>query len=586
MAGTLRYITNKPDMEAVAGRAHAALVQTEHADTGWKAEGMINLPIVPEKLALRVSGLLERQKGFIDNIVEEGANDQDTEAVRAILRFTPTSDLTLDFTAMYQDVETDGPAFFNRVDYFGDPISQRESDAFQANVTQAPFLDEIQAYNLTADWFLGHGSLTGTASFFQRDTTFNRDSSFALNAFIGLPILGEGRSVIIQPKDREIQTYELRYASDWNAPVQLLLGGFYQSEDRFFRSAILSADDDGLIEDDPAVFLDRTVDTDIDELAFFGEVSFELTDNLTLIGGFRYFDFDIDEQAANIVGFGGGPGGGPGPELNASEDGVIFKGNLSYRPTEDNQLYFRVAEGFRSGGTNDTTAAQIANVEIPLQFDSDDLINYELGSKNSFLDGRASVNLAGFFIRWDNIQIQNQATDGELTFPFRGNGGEAGIWGLEFDSQITPVAGLTLQATAAYTKAELSEDNPIPSSGRDGDDVPYVPEFTFSLLADYSWEIPGWNATATVGGDVAFVGDRNTEFRPDNPLFVDLDDYVLGNLRSSLEWDNGLRTQFLIKNVGNDDTVIDVFRIVPGLTPPGFIRNWPRTFELSVAKTF
>ena len=85
MAGTLRYITNKPGMDAVTGRFNASVVQTEHADTGWKAEGTINLPIVADKLALRVSGLLEREKGFIDNIDEDGANDQDTQVRPASL---------------------------------------------------------------------------------------------------------------------------------------------------------------------------------------------------------------------------------------------------------------------------------------------------------------------------------------------------------------------------------------------------------------------------------------------------------------------------------------------------------------------
>lgn len=587
MSGTLRYITKKPVMGEVSARVFAALQQTDEADLGGRLEGVVNLPLAGERAALRLAGYYLEEEGYIDNLVEDAANSESTGAARAILRLLPTDSLTVDLTLMYQDMETDGPAYYNRVNYFGDPISRGEDDLRQADVARAPFLDEMIAWNATALYALDHGTITGAASFFDRETEFNRDSSFAVEVFTGgaLPLLGAGRSVITQPKDRELDTFELRYASEWDSPVQILAGGFFQSETREFRSAILTTDDSGVIESEPTAILDRFVRTDIDELAFFGEVSWDIGERLTLIGGLRYFDFEIDEQARVDTGFGGGPGSGLGPALNATEDGVIFKGNIAYRVTPDNQIYFRVAEGFRSGGTNDTTAAEIADVTIPAQFDSDDLINYELGSKNGFRDGRVTANAAVYFIDWSEIQIQDQATDGQLTFPFRGNGGGADIWGIELDAQFRPLDGLDLGVALSYTEAELSEDNPVPSSGLDGDAVPYVPEWTASLRADYSWPLERWSARAGVGGDLSYIDERNTEFRPDNPLFVKLDSYALLNLRASLEWERW-KAGLIVQNATDDDTVVDVFRIVPGLTPTGFIENWPRTFLLTLERTF
>ncbi len=584
MSGTIRYITRKPDSGEINGYASADLRQTENASLGWSAEAAINVPIVEGKAAVRVAGTYFSNKGYIDNQVIDGANSEETGAVRALLRLTPTDDLTIDLTAMYQDLETDGPSFFNREDLFGNPLSTDSDNLESADVTEAPFSDEIQAYNATIEYRMDHGSVTGTASFFSRDTVFNRDSSGALAAFIGADPLTNGRSVITQPKDRELQTYELRYASNWDWPVQMLAGVFYQAEDRFFRSAILSASN-GVIDDNPMVFLDRTVSTSIDEFAFFGEVSVDITDRFTITGGIRYFDFSIDEQAVAVRAFGGGPGAGPGPELSASEDGVIFRGNLSYRLTDENQLYFNVAEGFRSGGTNDQTAAAIADVTIPAQFNSDSLVSYELGSKNSFMDGRLTINLAGFFIDWSNIQLQDQATDGQLTFPFRGNGGGADILGAEVEALIKPINGLDLGLSVAYTNAELGEDNPVPSTGLDGDELPYVPEWTFSLTGDYYWTAPQWGVNFNVGGDLSYIDSRNTELRPTNPFFLALDDYALLNLRAGVEWDSW-RVNFIVNNVTDNNTVIDVFRIVPGVTPDGFIQNRPRTFILGLRKSF
>lgn len=580
MSGTIRYITRKPDSREISGYISADLRQTENASLGWSTEAAINVPIVEGKAAIRVAGTYFSNEGYIDNQVIKGADSEETGAVRAILRLTPTEDLTVDLMAMYQDLETDGPSFFNKVDLFGNPLDKLES----ADVTEAPFSDEIQAYNATVEYRMDHGSVTGTASYYSRDTVFNRDSSGALAAFIGADPLTDGRSVITQPKDRELQTYELRYASNWDGPVQILAGAFYQAEDRFFRSAILSAST-GVIDSDPINFLDRNVSTSVDELAFFGEVSVNITDRLTATGGMRYFDFDIDEQPVAVRAFGGGPGAGPGPALSASENGVIFRGNISYQMTDDNLFYLNVAEGFRSGGTNDQTAAAIANVVIPAQFDSDSLVSYEIGSKNTFMDGRATVNVAGFYIDWSNIQLQDQATDGQLTFPFRGNGGGADIFGAEVEVRLTPMDGLDIGLSAAYTSSELSEDNPIPATGLDGDDLPYVPEWTFSLSGDYRWTASQWNATFNIGGDFSYIDSRNTELRPTNPLFVALNDYAILNLRAGIEWETW-HLNFVVNNVTDNNTVIDIFRTVPGATPDGFIQNRPRTYVLGIRKNF
>ena len=556
LSGTIRYITKKPDYDEIDASVRASLRNTKGGDLGWHSEGAISVPIVEGKAALRLAGYYLDEDGYIDNRFADGVNDEETYAFRGILGFQPTEKLSLSLMAMYQDMETTGPSFFNRIDFDGTPISQ--DGFFQADLTRNGFNDETQIYNGTAEYADDFGTITATASYFKRDTVFNRDSSLALAAFIGLDPETEGRSIISQPKNRELQTYEIRYASDFSGPLQVLAGAFYQNEERFFRSAILSAGSDGNIEVNPTAFLDRVVDTEVEEIAFFGELSWDVTDKLNLTGGVRYYDFDISEVATAVVGFGGGPGAGTGPESSSKEDGEIFKGNVSYDFNEDVKAYFQVAEGFRSGGTNDQTAAQIANVTIPAGFNSDSLVNYELGLKSQWANGRVTTNVAGYLIDWSDIQIQNQATDGQLTFPFRDNGGAAKITGVELEVSARPLDGWIINATANFADARLTRDNPIPSSG---------------FMAD-------------IGGDVSYVSSRNTEFRPDSPLFVDLDDYALVNLRAGVTTETGWRASLVVKNVANNTTVVDVFRIVAGVTPDGFIINTPRTVVFSVSKNF
>ncbi len=582
LSGTIRYITNKPSPDQIEGRLEAGLRSMKDADMGYQLDGALNIPLVQDKAAIRGAIFYLDQDGYIDNVLASGVNNDETIAGRLSFLYQPSDSLSLSLMAMYQNLETDGPAYFNNIDYSNNPLP----GLFQADVTHNGFEDELQVYNATLEFVQDYGTITATASYLDRDTTFDRDASLALEAFIGLPHLGAGRSVITQPKNRELQSYEIRYASDFEGPVQILVGGFYQTEERFFRSAILSANSNGNIEPSPTITLDRNVTTEIDEVALFAEVSFEISDRLTFTGGARYFDIEVDEVAESVVGFGGGAGGGVGPGLVFAEDDVIFKGNLSYYFTDDVHSYVQVAEGFRSGGTNDQTAAAIAGVTIPEGFGSDSLINYELGVKSQTDDRRWSADAALYYIDWSNIQLQDQATDGQLTFPFRGNGGAADIIGIELELSFRPVDGLDLGLAANFNQAELSEDNPIPTSGQNGDDIPYVPNTTISATANYEWPLATRNLTAFVGGDIFYVDSRNTELRPDNSNFVELDSYTLLNLRAGIENDSGWSASLVINNLADDDTVVDVFRIIPGLTPDGFIFNTPRTIVLSVAKDF
>ena len=583
LSGTIRYISNKPDVSEFGGGSAGDVRHVKGAGLGGSADLFVNIPVAEDVAALRVAGFYENIDGYIDNILDEGVNAQESLAYRASLLIQPSDNFDITFMAMYQKSESDGSPYYNLRDYAGNAISQGEQ-LFQADVTQNGFEDEFQVYNATANLDTGYGVITATASLFDRDTVFNRDSSRALEAFAGLDPLGAGRSIITQPKQREVQSYELRYASDFDGPLQVLIGIFYQDEERFFRSAILSASN-GAIDANPMSFLDRNVSTDIQELAFFGELSLDITDRLNITGGLRRYDFEINEVAEATTGFGGGPGDGVGPQLSSSEDGMIFKANIAWDVTGDISAYFQVAEGFRSGGANDQTAAAIAGVTIPEGFGSDSLINYELGVKSQFPG--ITANAAVYSLDWSDIQIQDQATDGNLTFPFRSNGGGADVIGAEFELYAQPAQGLNLGLTANVLSAQLSEDNPLPASGMDGDEIPYVPDFTLSATAEYEWPVSSGSSSANAffGGDVNYVSERNTEIRPDNAFFVNLDGYALVGLRAGLRGDSW-SVILSANNLLDDDTVIDIFRVIPGVYPDGFIRNTPRSVVLRVTKGF
>lgn len=576
LSGTIRYITNKPDLRERSAELAGTFKDIRGSDDiSGQAEASLNLPLIEDRLAIRLAGYYLNEDGFIDNRFARGVNSDETAAGRFSLLFTPSDQFSVSLMAMIQNMESDGPAYFNRVDGTGAPLPPNT----QADLSANPFDDEITLYNATVEYHAPLGVVTATASRFERDTVFNRDASLVIGP----------NSVITQPKDREVDSYEVRFASGWDGPLQTLIGVFAQNEDRFFQSRIFPSDPvTGEFTEVPGFSLDRNVTTAVDEVAVFAEASFDITDRLTLTGGLRWFDFDIEEIADAVQGFGGDPDAGIGPRLDASESDVIAKVNLSWRASDAVLLFGQWSQGFRSGGTNDQTAAQIANVTIPQGFGSDSLDNYEIGVKSDWLDGRFIANASFYYIDWSDIQIQDQAQnpdDPSQFFPFRANGGGADIFGAEFELIANPVAGLNIALVGSWNDAELSEDNPIPSSGMDGDPIPYTPEWTFTLSGDHTWPLGFRNLDGNVGLDISYVDDRTTELRPDNPLNVGLDSYALVNARAGIAaatWSATLS----VNNVFDDNTVIDVFRIIPGLTPDGFIPLQPRNVSLTLRKTF
>lgn len=576
LSGTIRYLTKAPDLSQPELNIQATARNTEGATgPGGQAEFAANLPLIEDQLAVRVAGMYLDDKGFIDNRFGDGVNAEETHSARVRVLYTPTDRIRLNLMAMNQDMETDGPYYFNRVGYEGEALPKNR----QADLNNNPFTDEARIYNATAEYFSDQGTVTATVSRLERDTVFNRDASAAVGPY----------SVISQPKEREVNSYELRFASEWNGPLQALVGVFAQREDRYFQSQILPSDPvTGEFSKVAGFSLDRNVSTEVDEDAVFMDLSYDLNEHFTVTGGLRWFEIEIGEVATALQDFAGQPGAGRGPQLGFSENDVIGKLNLSYHFNDDVMLFGQWAQGFRAGGTNDQTAAALADVNIPAGFGSDSVDSYELGLKSTLLDGRMRANASLYYIDWSDIQIQNQAQDPDnpsVLFPFRANGGAADIYGLELDLTHSPLPGLELSATASYTDATLSEDNPIPTTGMDGDDITYIPRTTLALSGFYSRPITGTHLNGTLGLDVSYVSERNTELRPDNPLFVELESYTLFNLRLGVEA-NDWSAMLSINNLLDDDSVVDVFRIIPGLTPDGYIPQQPRTVSVTLRKSF
>ena len=99
-------------------------------------------------------------------------------------------------------------------------------------------------YNVKFEYEPEWGNVIFTSSYMQRDTHLNRDASAEIEIItrLAFPADGSGQSYIVQPQFREVFTNEIRFASSWDSPFQVLIGGFRQSEERFFRSKVITVD--------------------------------------------------------------------------------------------------------------------------------------------------------------------------------------------------------------------------------------------------------------------------------------------------------------------------------------------------------
>jgi outer membrane receptor protein involved in Fe transport len=262
--------------------------------------------------------------------------------------------------------------------------------------------------------------------------------------------------------------------------------------------------------------------------AGFGEVTFNLTENFSITAGGRWYEIKTDRSL--IQGSLLDPSGGTltpncgtdedraawqvdgipqeGFDLcfanftsNSKETGFVPKFNATWKFTDQNMVYFTYSEGFRNGGANGGRRGSIfaSGGEFD-QYESDQLLNYEIGTKNTFADGTVLLNVTFYRMDWKDIQIQTEDPDpqifatGILNFP------EARIYGVESNFSWLPVEQLTLSGTLGYNNAELANDAVLwegtenETTIPEGNRLPLMPEWKFSLNARWDFNSKLWGA--------------------------------------------------------------------------------------------
>jgi iron complex outermembrane receptor protein len=590
-AGTIRIITNKPDTSGFYGEANFEVNTVAHGGIGYIGEAFVNAPLA-DNAAVRVVGWYKKDAGYIDNIAGS-------------LTF-PTSGIVFNNDPFvednYNDVETYGGRVALQVDLDDNwtvtPQLMGQHQVANGSFAQESGLDELETMQFNPErsedkWFqaaltvqgrIGNFDITYAGAYLKRKV--DTESDYVDYGYFYDALAGYGaywydndgdyvtpNQFIIGIDKFTKQSHELRIASPAENRFRFIGGLFYQRQTHDIEQNYIIPDIADAITvpgTDSNIWLTKQYRIDRDYAAF-GEVSFDITEQLTATAGGRVYKFD--NSLIGFFGFGTGYGGtgerqcfrdssgnflGPirpgspctnlgeveGNEVkpkSTSATDFIHRFNLTYKFNDDALVYATVSRGFRPGGIN-------RRGTLP-PYGSDTLDNYELGFKTSWWDNRVRFNGSIYQLDWTDIQLSFLGANGLTEIR---NAGNARVRGAEVDVFLRAAQGLSFSLGAAYNDSEITEDFCLIANeefdctlpGSDGAEnallapagtrLPIVPKFKGNFLGRY--EFPISDGQGHVQFAVAHEGHRTSDLRLfERELVGDVKGYTTVDITAGVE---------------------------------------------------
>ncbi|MFK7731374.1 MAG: TonB-dependent receptor [Pseudomonadales bacterium] len=661
-SGTLKIVTNKPNTEEFGGWVDASVGHTSEGEESYNTAIALNIPLIDNKLAVRLVGFYEYEGGYIDNVlgttgdysadngdrsnadmVEDDINDYTNFGARAMLRYQPNDDWTIDFGVVYQNSELDSLFDFNPE--FGDLNTIKFKDEKDN--------DEWYNVSLTVQGDVGFADLTIASGYHDRKIDYDLDATAYMTAykenglgiaeyytgirafldydtcyataycylFVNYNDFGPDPTATISLDQRVrsfVQEIRLTSKGDDDSRFNWLIGAFYEKTDNDW-DYITVVDDFaenggggsifsyyGVAPTD--VWFDQGFRGDLDynglagnsfngqrqdieSTAVFGEASFDVTDTLTISAGGRWFSTDrrvaenslfVDQVSDNF-------------DVTETTEDFSPRINFTWTPTDDLMAYFTYSEGVRIGGRNGgvTQQRQAATaLGAPETFGPDTLINYELGMKSTWLDGRLIANLSAFLMDWEDYQIR-------VSLPVAGattvNAGNASIDGFEGQFAFKPTDKLELSAAFTYLDARIDDDvvlnNGAIVAGEAGDPLPAVPDWKVTAGAVYRTPLPwGEGLTGSARFDASYTDDSVNATSASVSLFGSqssipraLPSYSIGNLVFTVTTQNETEFWLGVDNVWDERAITF---ISPRFSDDRAFTIRPRTFRFGFYKPF
>ena len=539
-------------------------------------EGIVNIPLVEDKLAVRFNVKSIDSDGNIKNInAIGGGNELDYEYFKSSLRWTPTENLTVDAVFQYaaEDVgmrEGVPSGVFSPFGLFLFGVGHSFPDLDGDGVAD-PTPDGVGFFpeNRTRTNF-NHPQSIGTnlrigvvrIDYQHNDLLFTNITGYINSDFFLMgDIDGASKDWFNEFRNLERRSVstEFRVQNTNDSAWQWNLGFLYAEDegDNFNRTFVGS---EGLLAFGlPAGFNidaeDATSSTDT--WAVFGQVDYDISDKLTFSVGGRYSE---EKKQDDTEGFSGALVTILSVEGKFTDFSPRFA--LTYRANDAMTWYGTISKGNKSGGV------QIAPIKEKETFDPEDLWNYEVGLKADLLDQRLRLNAAIFYMDWTDLQVafQESLQDEDGNFVLFGgtdNAEAATSKGVELSATALLSDNLLVNVDIGYLDAKFDRFIAlIDGSLRtlDGQTIPMSPKWTISADVEYGFNFSDdWEGFARLEWKYRDKINPNTFSMIFSGFPWDVPSYDFFNLRVGAESDS-LRVVAYVENLFDKKYFTNAYR--------------------------
>jgi iron complex outermembrane recepter protein len=620
-AGVINIVSKRPT-DALEGFGEAGYFFGE--GTEYRLRGGVNVPFSPT-VAGRFTGFYGDYEGNVRNVapnVASRVNGYEHYGFRGVIEAEASDSLDITLIGDWRKSDDDCCA-----EIIGGPPLTAAGAVNTANLaliqTVLPTLrgdktkriaqnlvtateEESYGLSLQADLDVGAaGTITSITAHRWFDNVEIRDGDFLPRAYVGFAQLHD-----VGPQESKTFSQELRLTSPGGQALEYVLGGYFSRNKNvrtFTRNDIVCTAAAGVTLPAgvltpcgtagltaPSTFPSGTATfgSTFENLAAFGQLTYNVTDALRLIGGLRYTQDDLDvfhRRVTTLAGPGINPNFDQGvqdrfvqllattPGLNpntaatqavaasngqpwrdsSSKNNLSGRAGIQYDLSDDNMVYATYARGYKGPAFN---VFFNMNPLSTNRINAETADSYEIGLKNTLLDGALVLNLAGFYAKYKNFQANNPDVVAGVVTTRLTNAGTVSTRGVEADLIARPTDNWSLTGGFAYTDAKIDRFRaPVGAPANqiipNGTQLTSAPKFKASLTSDTDIETGGF-ANIFFGGSLAYQSKQLTQLSPD-PIVratTTVDAYALVDLQAGLEDpDERWKLSFLVRNAFDQD---------------------------------
>ncbi|MEM9168642.1 MAG: TonB-dependent receptor [Pseudomonadota bacterium] len=512
----------------------------------YQAAAALSGPIIKDQLAARIAVDYQDTDGFITNVVAgRSADRRESLLLRGKILFEPEflPDFSTKLTVDYNDATLGESRPIVSTNFGGASPLLQDFDFLDYEANGRFPNNDVESLRFVSEstYDLGEAWLTRVI-FTYEDTETDRLFGVAddFDAFDGLTF---------NEFDTKIFSAELRFEFDYEV-VRGLFGGYFYEEEGVVRRdiqarllpsvvGVVPPPLQPLVAVDPSdsiISLEDGETTDTENFAFFGQIEWDLSPKWTINVGFRYDNEEFQQSdvfqetsvipdtclttapnavigvpgvdpftpvtlpcAQLVAGF---LGGAPTDPLLGNEfEAFLPRFAITYNVTDSNAVFASYQRGYRAGGSNVFAVPNpdgFGNVRVLGTYDPEYLDTFEIGTRNTFLDGRLIANANVFYSIYTDQQLRLPGESADTIDDRIENAGETTLYGAEFLLDYSPTDEINLFASVGLLQTEF-DDFPFAIDGTGapvnptdprfanlaGNEVPEAPNVTFTIGANY-----------------------------------------------------------------------------------------------------